>query len=558
MILTLVFSACSRGETKEENNNTQQTKTSQQTETPEKGDESNVTPAGEFPIVKEKITFSAFITPATAIPTDDFDNNAFTKWVEEKTNISFNFTVVPTQDREQKLNIMLSSGDYPELILGGHFTESQLALYGGQGILIPLNDLIEKYGVETKKVMSENPWLESAITMPNGNIYALPYIDDCYHCTLVSKMWIYRPWLDNLGLEMPNTTEEFYQVLKAFKERDPNKNGKKDEIPLAGSDKAWEGNPVPFLMNSFVYTSAKHNYLYVDNGKVTASFNQPGWKEGLKYLNRLVEDGLMARETFTQDGEQLKAMGTSNILGAAPGGYTGNMADITQGQKGEWLNWEAVPPLEGPQGVRYAGYYPNRTIRGSFAITDKCKNPEAAFRLGDMFYNIEVGMMSRWGRIGVEWDYVKDGEVGINGEPAKWKYLVDIYSYDQKNFSWGTNINWYAPSYWRLAQSVGATPEEAETNNEVVLYNASLKYEPYKPSEDMVLPALVFDEEQTRELSEIQTTIRSYVDETIARAATGDIDIEKEWDSYLNELEKMNLARLLEIYQAAYDAKYKK
>ncbi len=76
------------------------------------------------------------------------------------------------------------------------------------------------------------------ITAPDGNIYALPQVNECYHCMYQQRMWIYKPWLDKLGLKMPTTTDEFYEVLKAFKTKDPNGNGKADEIPLSGSIQA--------------------------------------------------------------------------------------------------------------------------------------------------------------------------------------------------------------------------------------------------------------------------------------------------------------------------------
>lgn len=77
--------------------------------------------------------------------------------------------------------------------------------------------------------------MSTAITAPDGNIYALPSINDCYHCSMAQKMWIYKPWLDKLGLDVPTTTDELYTVLKAFKDKDPNGNGKADEVPLTGA-----------------------------------------------------------------------------------------------------------------------------------------------------------------------------------------------------------------------------------------------------------------------------------------------------------------------------------
>ncbi len=79
------------------------------------------------------------------------------------------------------------------------------------------------------------PQVKSLITLLDGKIYGLPHINDCYHCSMSQKMWVYKPWLDKLGLKVPETTDEFEAMLKAFKEKDPNGNGKADEIPLSGT-----------------------------------------------------------------------------------------------------------------------------------------------------------------------------------------------------------------------------------------------------------------------------------------------------------------------------------
>lgn len=130
---------------------------------------------------------------------------------------------------------MLASGDLPEIIIGCNIRLDQLQILANQGLLLPLDDYIEKYGVDSDQVYTAYPQIKDLITMLDGKIYGLPHVNDCYHCSMAQKMWVYQPWLDKLGLEVPTTTEEFYQMLKAFKEQDPNGNGEADEIPLSGT-----------------------------------------------------------------------------------------------------------------------------------------------------------------------------------------------------------------------------------------------------------------------------------------------------------------------------------
>ena len=106
---------------------------------------------------------------------------------------------------------------------------------GAQGYILPLNEYLDNSSVGYAAAFEKLPGLRDYITTPDGNIYSLPNVDGSLHVQYNMKLWINTTWLENLGLEMPTTTEEFYDVLKAFKEQDANGNGDPDdEIPLSG------------------------------------------------------------------------------------------------------------------------------------------------------------------------------------------------------------------------------------------------------------------------------------------------------------------------------------
>lgn len=519
-------------------------------ETPASSQAGAVNPAGVFPITNEKTTISVLVAGNATV--ENYATNEFTKWLEEKTNIQIKWDIAPPSAAVEKLNLVLSSGEYPDVIMGFGMSPSQRMIYGSEGIFIPLNDLIEKYGVETKRVFKELPIAEDLVTASDGNIYALSYVNQCYHCTHHQRMWIYQPWLDKLGLSMPTTTEEFYQVLKAFKEKDPNGNGKADEIPLSGSIANFHTMIDSFLMNAFIINNGT-NKLYVENGKIDISYNKPGWKEGLHYLRRLYAEGLIAPEVFTQDGNQLKQQGENPvpILGASSGH---NMLTMTQqsATTGRWLEFMAVPPLKGPQGVQLAALHPFPGGNGDFIITKSAKNPEAAFRLADFMYQTEATL--RWfsGRQDVEWRWAEKGEIGINGKPAVWKQITPWGKVGNSN--WGQRGVGYISNDLKLG-------EVADPNNplELRLYQETKnKMEPYSQKYESVVPPLYFSAEDAREIAELEKTLRDYMNQMVARFVTGDADIDKEWDSYVKNLEAMNLKRYLEIYQKTYDLKHKK
>src|SRR5690606_8281669 len=137
--------------------------------------------------------------------------------------------------------------------------------------------------------------------------YGMPQWVDCYHCSYMSKLWMNSKWLDKLGMEQPKTTEELREVQRAFKTKDPNGNGKADEVPLSGTT----GDPIlPYLMNAFVYdpqgqSPSRDSSLVLNGNKVDIQANKDGWREGLRYIKSLYDEGLIDKGAFTQNGEAL-------------------------------------------------------------------------------------------------------------------------------------------------------------------------------------------------------------------------------------------------------------
>jgi putative aldouronate transport system substrate-binding protein len=112
----------------------------------------------------------------------------------------------------------------------------------------------------------------------------------------------------------------------------------------------------------------------------------------------------------------------------------------------------------------------------------------------------------------------------------------------------------FRSSDYRLGQ---VAPPNDPWESEVRLYNVSANvYHPHVPNENMLLPPIYVLPEEVGELARLKTTINDFVDESIARFITGDLDIESEWESYVAELDTIGLERYLEIHQDAYDRQY--
>jgi putative aldouronate transport system substrate-binding protein len=509
--------------------------------------------AGEFPVVSEPTVLRILLANSEQV--SDFNDNAFTQWMEEKTGIDLQIEVVNFQDAQTKLNLVLASGDLPDIIMGFPMTSSLLAQQGSQGVFVPLNDLMATYGYETKRIFeTERPHLLPLITSPDSNIYGLPEINECFHCFLSQKMWVYQPWLETLGLAVPTTTAEFESMLVAFKTQDPNGNGVADEVAFSGSAEGlggWHNSVEQFLMNSFVfYDRIQHDRLLLIDGQVQAAYAQPGYREGLRYLNSLYAQGLIDPNALIQDNAALLQLGSQmepHLLGAVTGGWMGTYTEPkTVAQGGEMDKWIAIPPLLGPDGVQTAGYAPWGFNVGRFVVTSAAQHPEVAFRLADLMYSYEGTMRNTFGVPEVDWIIPPDGELGINGEQAAYRTLAN-WGEGMTNSAWRQTGMTYRTSDFRLSQSA------QDQFVEVPLFVASNAMLPYAPAIETLIPPLTFEGDAASEVTEIQLAVKTYVDEMLVRFITGDANVDAEWDSYLATLDSQGLPRLLELTQAAYN-----
>lgn len=507
---------------------------------------------GQFPIVKDKQEIS-IVAPDTPYILD-LNTNNFTAWLEEKTNIKVNYEQIPAESFKEKKNLMLATGNLPDAFMMGEFSKEDEVNYGKQGIIIPLNDLIEKYGYYTKQVFEQQEQLPAAVTAPDGNIYSLPRINECYHCMYSGKAWINQEWLDKLGLKYPETTDELVEVLRAFKTQDPNGNGKQDELGMIGSTDGWNANPVDFLMNSFVYNDYGKR-LGVENGKVYFAPLTDEWREGLKFINQLMDEGLIESTSLTQPTQEMVALANSEdpIIGIGVGATPNET--IGSQELGRFKMYEPLSPLEGPNGVRTTLTSPGGIYSGHFVITSAAENPELIFRWVDSLYNPEVTMCSNYGIEGEDWEKAPEGYIGLDGNPAKWVKIVKEPINGEQNAAMPNVALVNLTSEVRAGEALDPNDEMAAYKGEAKLFTATRDYyEPYAQKE--YLPGNMYMlPEELEGFAQLQTQILDYVRESMGAFVMGskDINDDKEWEKYKKELEALNVTRYVEVHQAAFD-----
>ncbi len=549
LALAMIITGCGSQSTNKENDKKEETKTSTSAaQTSEKTseavaeEESGISGVNEFPIVKEPTTLRVFMrTPSNVA---DIDTNAFTKFYEEKTGVHVEWELFDG-DIFQGVNLKAASGDYADVWLGFGFAAAEQVSYYDQGIFIDLTDLVEEHGYYIKKMFEEHPEFEKDLRHTNDLLLGISTYDTSFETVIQNKMWVYKPWLDKLGLEVPETTDQFYEMLKAFKEQDPNGNGKADEIPLAARD--GRGNQISidlYLMNAFT-TWGRFGLINKDG---VASFcgTNPGAKEGIKYMAKLYEEGLIHPESFVMDRARITALGENEIpiLGCAPAAKT---TQFTSGGTNRMNEYVAIPPLKSEVSEP-------RTLGTSesdnctyFSITSQCENPEVALKWIDWFYSEEAYILAN---TAPGFRKAEAGELGYDGEQA-------IYAKDLVEGAAVTdtiqNEKWtFGPRYASSASSLKTADYTADATRMQITADAYFDYEPYavygEYVADFPMPAEVGEE-----YLELRNNIKNAFDTWFVAFVTGEKDVDADWDDYVKELEALGLARFLEIFQDYID-----
>lgn len=316
---------------------------------------------------------------------------------------------------------------------------------------------MEKYAYFWKKTYdkycsdTEKRLIDTLSKSPDGNIYGFPFMDVDPTDSQVECLYINHEWVKAVGMELPTTTDEFYDVLVAFRDKDPNGNGKKDELPLVGYNNIdHRGDLIFILMNSFVYYNySAYGRFNVENGKLSVPYITEDFREGLRYIHKLYKENLIAPISFTQDYKQLKALidlpkDQDTIVGTvAHHPWSGSQGwTYTDENYGKLVEYTAIGPLKGPKGVAWSPYYVSGLDFNTY-ITRDCEHPEVAFRLLDFMSDETTSLIARRGEPGVDWEYV---EGNVEAHYSKLRYsavyrvLNDIWSLPEQNKNWHAQV----------------------------------------------------------------------------------------------------------------------
>ncbi|MEU8036375.1 extracellular solute-binding protein [Streptosporangium sp. NPDC049078] len=468
-------------------------------------------------------------------------------WSElgKRTNVTFQPSVVPLSDYENKRSLVIGAGDAPLIIPKTY--PSQETPFVASGAILPVSDYLDLMPNFKEKVAKWNlqPDLDT-LRQSDGRFYLLPGLhqEPWVEYSLAMRADI----LEELGLEIPGTWEELRTVLKAMKEKYP------DSYPL--SDRWGTLTPGASLLN-VIGTSygAPGGWGYGEGVKwdpalqkfaFTGAMDQ--YRQMLEYLHTLVEEKLLDPESFTQSDDQAiqkLVSGKSFVISSNAQTLVNEYRPPLQ-KANPKARLVKIPVPVGPLGpIKYGAG--NTRLENGVMISKKArdsKNFVAMMQFIDwLWYSDEGQAFAKWGVEGVT--HTKDASgkykltpdvdfVGLN--PKAPKHL-------QKDFGFSNGVFAYGGST-ELLQSTFSEEE--------IAFQKEMNARKTLP----VPPPHPLTDEEREQVTLWQTPLKDHVTQNTLRFILGKRDL-SEWDAYVKELEANNMRAFVDMVNGAYE-RYKK
>lgn len=485
----------------------------------------------------------------------DYEDNAFTKYLEEYANVKIKFVFFSASESEYKQQLTLMCGaneELPDVLLGFSFDQYIANQYGEDGYFIDLTDYIEEYAPnyqnQLEKLDDETREyiLEKSESKDSNAIYGMPRVMCQAFDDQQSIMYINQNWLDALGLEIPTTTDELKNVLKAFATKDPNGNGEADEIPMIGGSEM-----INYLLNAFVcYSQSEFN---VTDGKIWDPIQTDEFRQGLIFANDLVKEGLYSSLGFSISGfSEYKTLISPTDGASKVGIFTRHHDRMTNSATDTLSEFTALPALSDETGKGGYTIVKEPEIKWTAFITKDCKYPAAAMKLLDAFYLDETITRQRHGEKDVDWIY-QEGE-NANGTSSYTKVL-NSEAFFSGNSTWCMNLcgimsDW---SYLPIQQDDGNS--RIAESNRLCKEQFDLMADGKRLKETAT--RLIYTNEEYEIREQKASDVNNYVTKQVVLFASGEEDPRDDavWQNFLDTVEKLGRSELMEVCQSAYDRK---
>ena len=479
---------------------------------------------------EDKLTYWCELHPQAAATVSNLGDTPFSKELQKQTGVKIEYLHPPQGSVVEKFNIMIATDDLPDVI------EYPWASYlGGPGKAIKDKKIIDlktqfaQKAPELAKYFDEHPEVAKLNKTDDGEIFGFPFIRGDESLQVWAGIIMRQDWLDDLKLSMPETIDEWESVLTAFKDK------KSAVAPLTLLSSS-------FAMGAFTGAYDTTEAFYIDKGKVKYGALEPGFKDFIIKMNDWYKKGLLDNDIASGNGKSID----SNMINGRSGASFGGMG----GSFGTWMKaGTAINPkynLGGaPFPVLKKGDKSKISAMGKVsgdlfgAITTKCKNVDAAFKVLNYGYTDKGYMLFNFGIEGESYNMV-------DGYP---KY-TDYISNNKEGLAMASTLARYTKSYGsgmliqdkRYMEQYGALPQQQKawkTWGDTDMANH-------------IMPNVYSDAEESSEMIKKMTSITSYENEMVLKFIMG-IEPMYKYDNFISELKARGIDSVLESKQRGYD-----
>ena len=500
-------------------------------------------PGNVLPIVTEPVTLTIAKERHMLDTTKSYNEKASFKNITEETGLTLKFTELAAGTAAEKVPLMLAGGDMPD-VFWALLSDAQILQNETQ--LVPLEDMLETFAPNSMKTYSElgTDWRTIATT-PSGHIYGmLSRYESLYENTGDGIQIINKKWLEAVNKEVPTTLDEYYEVLKAFKEQDPNGNGQADEIPYCFAEDMWCAsitNDIGMWGIGNGYGDTNSNF-HIRDGKVSGTVNTPEYREYLEFFHKLYAEGLIDAEGFSQNTEVFSNKIKNNQVGTY---YSWTALEyLSSEQEKDWVVLPTIAAKEGVQPVANGEIDRSTINKNGWVITTQCDHPEAALRLWDyLARDAESKMTVAMGEKGTLWDEYPEGGyyfvVPENTTPE--------FTFEHMKYTYGTVNNHPLVTKAETPKNDGEISPAAALRDQMV---AAVDKD-YVPKSGQ-LPQSYVSPEAIDERAFIETDLKSYIKQFRSQAIMDGFD-DAAWDAYCKRLDDLQYPAWLQWYQDFMD-----
>ncbi len=534
MIAVLVFTGCA---IIPESKQTQEPQDSNQTTVGQEKPEELVLPISATGL---KLTVFSALPSGTAAVVSDYSQVKCFVEMEKRTGVKLEFIHPPqgAGQENEKFNLMMASNDLPDLIYTGWASKAGgPQKFAKEGQIISLNQYVSKYAPNFSKLLESNSEYKKQVMDDNGDMYYFP-LTTIDSTTRLNKGFIIRnDWVEKLGLELPTTTDDFYNILKAFRERDPNENELEDEIPF-----------VTDTISQFVFHLVWPWGISWGGGSFSPDFAlkgdkivygpiEPEAKEALAWINKLYNEKLIDPDFSTSDRPAMKTKVTTGLSGVWYGytgaQYTGYLKEMETIDPNFELATFPTPIAPGiDKSYNFDPGMKNLNTGIGIAITSQCKNIKEAVKWLDYAYSDEGILLYSFGIEGDTYNMV-------NGNPI----LSDAVMKDVSLLTPAvTSING-----WAMIQD----PRFFEQYTSKVGKENFDRWGISTP-ERRIPQQISYTTEENRIISTKLTDIKTLADEMFYKFVMGREPL-SEFDKFVDTVNSMDIDELIKVQQSAYE-----